>query len=164
MANFNEIWLAISKITSILAADATMVSLAPGGFWHGAVPPTFENQALQVPIVIMAHQGGPGDVVMVNGFRVFNDLLFQIVAAGPQSVIDMVAQAAAQLDKLLGGPPNLPASGQIQAPPGSGASGVIGQLLAIYRQQPIMLDLEEQGESWSKIGGFYRVQLQQYAS
>jgi hypothetical protein len=164
MANFNEVYLGISWITATLSNDTTMVELAPGGFYRGAVPPTFENNAMQVPVVIMAHQGGPGDVTTVNAFRVFDDLLYQVVAAGPQSVIDTVAQAAAWLDRLLGGPPNLPVSGPIQAPANSGATGVVGAVLDCHRQQPLVLDLEENGERWVKIGGLYNLKLQQFAT
>ena len=164
MANFNEVYLGISWIVQTLSGDSTMVSLAPGGVFRGKVPSTLENSAIVTPLVIVAHQGGPGDVTNMNGYRLFDNLLFQAVVAGPEGQYTQIAAAAAYLDKLLGGPPALPASGPINAPTGSGATGTPGWVLSCFRQQPILLDLEENGENWVKFGGLYKIQLQQNAS
>lgn len=164
MANFNEVYLAISWISATLSGDSTMVSLAPGGFWRGKVPQTLENSAIQSPLIIYAHQGGPGAITTMNGLRLFSDMLFQIVAAGPESNYTAIAQAAAYFDRLFGGPPNGPVSGPVLAPAGSGLMGNVGWVLDCYQQQPLLLDLEENGEPWVKNGGLYKLQLQQIAS
>ena len=153
MSNYHESVLAFMWLASTLGSDSTLAGYAPGGVHRTLAPPD-----VALPFVVMAHQAGT-DVVTMNGFRIMTEQLFQIRAVGPASMSSQIAQAAAQIDKLLGGPPGIPASGAIVV-----NSVTEGQTLACYREQQIMLDEVVAGELWNNTGGLYRILLEQVAT
>lgn len=155
MSNYNEVMLGFLWLESVLSADSTLSGLAPGGVWRALAP-----SGTAVPFVVMVHQAG-SDVVTMNGFRVMDELLYQVkvVGLGNSRSIATLAQAAAQIDKLLGGPPSLPASGAVVV-----NSVTAGQVLACYRQSPFQLDELVDGELWTDLGGLYRLQIEQIAT
>src|SRR5690349_11906047 len=99
MANYNEQMLAFIWLSQTLGGDSTLAGLAPGGVWRSLAPP---QEA--IPFVIMAHQAG-ADNVTLDGWRVLTEMTMQVKAVGPASMTDTLAQAAARIDRLLGGPP-----------------------------------------------------------
>src|SRR5260221_3578698 len=153
MSNYNEVLLGFEWLYSVLSGDATLTSLAPGGVWRSMAPPSS-----LMPYVIMALQAG-SDVTAMNGFRIMDDLLMQIKVVGPASNTATIASAAAQIDRLLGGPPLQPASGTIAAGPTT-----IAQVYACYRQTPLVIDELINGELFLNVGGLYRMEIQQIAS
>lgn len=153
MSNYNEVFLGFQFIYAMLSADSTLAGLAPGGVWRGLAPP-----GTATPYVVLVYQAGT-DAVTMNGYRMIVDALYQVKAVGPANISETIAAASARLDKLLGGPPSQPASGAV----------IInavneGQVLACYRQSPLMLDELVSGELWTSIGGLYRTEIEQIAT
>lgn len=154
MANYHEAYLGFLFLANILQNDATLQGLAPGGVWRGLAPP-----AEATPFVVMSHQAG-SDVTTMNGIRVMGSLLYQVKAVGPSSATAAVAQAAARIDRLLGGPPGVPASGLVVV-----ASVTEAQVYACWREQPLLIDeAPVAGEEYVNMGGLYRMQLSQVAT
>ena len=153
MSNYHETYLAFLWLESTLGGDSTLTGYAPGGVHRSLAPPD-----AAFPFIVMAHQAGT-DVTTMNGFRIMTEQLFQIRAVGPASISASIAQAAAQVDKLLGGPPGVPASGTVTV-----SSVLEGQILACYREQQIMLDELVAGELFSNMGGLYRLIVEQVAT
>ena len=92
----------------------------------------------------------------MNGYRMIDDMLFQVKAVGPASATATIASAAERIDVLLGGPSSLPASGPV--------SRLINRRrshLACYRQTPLEVDELVNGELWTNMGGIYRLQIEQ---
>ncbi len=153
MGNYSEAALGLQWLYGILSSDSTLSGLAPGGVWRSYAPPES-----QVPYVIISFHSG-NDVTTLNAYRIMDDLLYQAKAIGPAMDTATITQAAARIDKLLGGPPGLPTSGTIMQGPTQ-----IGQVLACFRTAPIQVDELVNGEPWTNIGGMYRLLLEQIAS
>lgn len=143
----HEIALGFEWLYSTLSADTTLAGFAPGGVWRALAPP-----GTATPFVVLVHQAGT-DAVTMNGFRMLDDLLFQVKAVGPANITATVASAAERIDILLGGPPGTPASGA--------TADNLGQVLACYRQSPLQLDELVSGELWTNMGGLYRMIIEQ---
>jgi len=153
MANYSEVALGFAFLVSTLGGDATLTQLAPGGVWDTLAPPSEAT-----PFVFMAHQAGK-DVTTANEYRVFTEHLYQVAAVGPANNASGILAAAAQLDKLLGGPPNLPVSGPVYI------GGVFaGQVLACWREQSLSIDQLVNTTMWNRTGGMYKLLIQQNAS
>jgi hypothetical protein len=153
MSNYNEQMLAHIWLIQQLGADSTLLSYAPGGVWRGMAP---AGEA--TPFVIISHQSGQ-DSLTNFGYRVLTTMTFQVKAVGPASATTAINSAAARIDALLGSPPGRAAGGPIVV-----SSVQEGQMYAIYREQPFVLDEIVNGELWTNIGGLYRCQVGQVAS
>jgi|SRR5215469_6010832 len=155
MANYSESFLALQWLISVLKADTTLASLAPGGVYREMIP----QSTTPTPYVIIGQQTG-SDVLTFNAFRIFDGFLFRIEAHGPAAQADTIAQAAAQVDKILGGPPGLPVTQTIIV--GGVTEGIV---LACFREMPLTLDeIINTTEQWSRFGGLYRLLVQQKAT
>lgn len=153
MANYNEAYLGAVFLTALLSGDTTLMALCPGGVWNTLAPPEDAT-----PFIYLTHQAEQ-DVITANAYRIFTSHLYQVAAVAPASNTSGVAAAAAQLDKLLGGPPNLPVSGPVYV-----NSVFAGQVLNCHREQALSIDELINTALWSRIGGMYRVLVQQNAS
>lgn len=154
MANYSESYLALVFLMSTLKGDSTLAGLCPGGVYRELIPP-----AAVPPYVIIGQQAG-SDYLTANAFRIFDTLLFRIEAHGMAVQADTLAQAAARIDKILGGPPNLPLTQVIVV--NSITEGIV---LSCYREQPLQLDeVINTTEQWSRFGGLYRLEVQQVAT
>jgi hypothetical protein len=143
----HEVALGFQFLYSVLANDATLSSVAPGGVFRALAPPDTAT-----PFVIIAYQAG-SDSVTMNGFRMLDDLVFQVKAVGPATSMANIASAAERIDQLLGGTNTGPASGVI----GSN----LGQCLACYRQSPLAMDELVNATLFSNLGGLYRLIIEQ---
>jgi hypothetical protein len=143
----HEVALGFQFLYGVLANDTTLTSYAPGGVYRAMAPPTTAT-----PFVVMAYQAG-SDSTTMNGFRMLDDLLFQVKVVGPATSMTTIANAAKRLDQLLGGTNTGPASGVI------GAN--LGQCLACYRQSPLAYDELQNAELWTNFGGLYRLIIEQ---
>lgn len=136
----SEQWYAFQWLYTTLSNDSQLLSYATGGIWRSMAPPE-----TQQPFVVLVYQAG-NDVVSMNAFRLFDELLFQVRAVGPGTQSTTVANAAARVDTLLGGP----TSGSV---PG-------GAILNCHRYQPLVFDELVNGELWNNMGGIYRIQIE----
>jgi hypothetical protein len=143
----HEVALGFQFLYGVLSGDATLASYAPGGVFRALAPPDTAT-----PFVIIAYQAG-SDSVTMNGFRMLDDLVFQVKAVGPAISMTSIVSAAERIDQLLGGTNTGPASGVI----GSN----LGQCLACYRQSPLAMDEITNAELWTNIGGLYRLIIEQ---
>lgn len=137
----NEAVAGLEFLYATLSADATLASYAPGGVWRGLAP-----DATPTPFVVIAFQSAM-DTTTMNEFRILSRILYQVKAVGPASQTAQIASAAARIDDLIGKP----------AVSGTVSGGYIG---ASYRQSPLFLDQDVNGEVWSDIGGLYRLEIQ----
>ncbi|SRR6266516_2076191 len=136
-----EIAVAISWLYSTLNGDSTLHTSAPGGVWRAEAPP-----GTATPYVILIYQQNPShDEIVFGGGRAFGDLFFEIVATGPAKVTQTIASAAGRLDTLLTVSQQTSISG--------------GTLLACYRTQSSESDPLINGETWTNMGGIYRIMM-----
>lgn len=136
----HEAVIAFEFVYSTLSGDANLANYAPGGIHRG-----FAQPGTVVPFVVMGYQAG-SDTLTMNAVRVASQPLLQIKAVGPASMSMQVGQAASEIDDML------------KRTSGSAAGGLI---LAFYRETPLFLDQEVNGEPWVDIGGLYRSIIQQ---
>lgn len=134
----HEVALALSWIVSTLSGDATLAAEAPGSVWRAEAPP-----GTAVPYVIVQYQPGQSKDEMAFGGRAFSDLCFQVIATGPASNGQTIANAAAQIDTLL----------TVTQP--TAITG--GTIIASYRTDPHETDTIITGETWTDMGGIYRI-------
>ena len=154
MANYSESYLAFQFLMSTLSADTTLQGLAPGGVYRELIPPT------ATPPFVIVNQQSSHDEITANAYRIMVSLLFKVEVHGMASQADTTAQAAARIDKILGGPPNLPLTQSIIV--NSVTEGVV---LSCYREQPLQLDeIINTSEQWVRFGGMYRILIEQKAS
>lgn len=139
MSTVTEVGIALEWFTSMLANDADLQTLAPGGVYRGLAPP-----GTQPPWVIVAYQAGQ-DVLTMNAYRVMSNLLWQVKVVGTADMTSQLITAAARIDDLIG-----LASGT--------ATG--GLVLQCFRDSPLQLDELVNGVLWSNIGGLYRPYIQ----
>lgn len=140
----HEVVLGLMFLSGVLQGDSTLASLAPGGVWRGAADP-----GVATPYVIVAWQSGV-DALTTTGVRPLTHIRYQCKAVGPANATLAVANAASQLDELLGGDEGLRNQ--------SVTGGYIG---SCYRDGPLMADEEVAGEKWVNIGGFYVLDISQ---
>jgi Protein of unknown function (DUF3168) len=140
----NEVVLGLMFLSTTLQGDSTLASLAPGGVWRGTADPTTST-----PYVIVSFMSGT-DALTATGVRPMSHLRFQVKAVGPASNTSAVANAAAQVDSLLGGNQGLRNQ--------SVTGGFIG---TCYRDGMLMVDSLVSGEKWVDIGGFYILDIEQ---
>lgn len=140
----HEVYAGIEWMYATLTADATLMSLAPGGVNRGVAEPNTPT-----PYIVMNYQSG-NDTNTANGIRLLAKPLFLVKAVGPASMSDVVAQVAARIDDLL-------------KPPASGT--VTGALVTMSgRQSPLLMDEDVNGAEWVNIGGLYGSEIQQISS
>src|SRR5258708_4820040 len=94
----NEAVLGLMFLSAILQGDSTLAALAPGGVWRGDADP-----GVATPFVVIALQAPGTDALTVTGVRPLSHLLFQAKVVGPAKNTQAIADAASQLDALLGG-------------------------------------------------------------
>jgi len=155
VASYSEVELGFIFIIATLAADNMLAGFAPGGIRRAFAPP---GSAL--PYVIVTYHAGT-DSLTANAYRVLSQPLYQVKAAGPGSsdMMPLIHQAAAQLDRLLGGPPGRSTSGPIVL-----NSVQVGYMYDCHREQPLHFDALEDGETWTYSGGLYRTEIGQIAT
>ena len=139
-----ETIIGLMFLSSILQNDSTLAALAPGGVWRGSADP-----GVSTPYIVVAWQSGI-DALTVTGVRPLTHILYQCKAVGPARNSQAVADAAAQMDALLGGNQGL----RNQTVTG----GYIG---SCYRDGQIMKDDLVTGEKWFTVGGLYRLDISQ---
>lgn len=143
----HEVALGFQFLYGVLSADSTLAGYAPGGVYRALAPPTATT-----PFVVMIYQAG-SDSVTMNGFRMLDDMTYQIKVVGPANSMASIASAAERVDQLLGGTNTGPTSGVI----GSN----LGQCLACYRQSPLAYDELINAELFTHLGGLYRLIIEQ---
>jgi hypothetical protein len=140
----HEIMLGFQFLQFVLTADATLMGYVAGNVFRSLAPAT-----TQPPYIIYGYQSGL-DVLTVSAVRLTSNLLYRVEVCGPASMDVTLAAAAAEIDKVLKRPVGIPIT-----PDGLGA------ILAAYRESPLIVDSEVNGEVWSNIGGLYRLDIQQ---
>jgi hypothetical protein len=139
----HEIMLGFQWLQFVLTADSTLMGYVT------AVGRSLVPVGTQPPYIIYGYQSG-SDVLTVNAVRLTSNLLYQVKVCGPASMDVTLAAAASEIDKVLKRPVGIPIT-----PDGLGA------ILAAYREAPIIVDSDVNGEVWSNVGGLYRLEIQQ---
>ena len=140
----NEAFLGLQFLYGILSADATLQGYAPGGVFRSEAPP-----GTAMPFVIIGLQSPGVDTMTITAVRLMSNPLFQIRAVGPAAITQQVANAASQIDTLLGGKDGL-----------RNQSIANGFIAACYRENVLELDEIINGELITSLGGFYRLQIE----
>ncbi len=141
----HEIALGLTFLNNLLANDSTLSGLAPGGVYRSLADPDAAT-----PYVVFNFQAG-SDAGTMNGVRMLVEATFQVRAAGPASQTAAIAQAAAQIDALLGGEQGL-----------RNQMTIGGYIHAVWRESPLWVDEPPiNAVVWSNAGGLYRMQLEQ---
>jgi hypothetical protein len=131
-----ELEASLEFMKTKLTANATLVSLATGGFHRSAAP-----VGAVPPFVIFAYQSGH-DTLTFNANRVLSHLLFQVKAVGPVSMMTVIWQMAALIDDVL------------KKTAGT-ATGT--KIDGYFREEPLMYDeVRPDGSRWTYCGGLYR--------
>lgn len=139
-----EVVLGLMFLSGVLQGDSTLAALAPGGVFRGSADP-----GSATPYVIVAWQSGT-DALTTTGVRPLTHIRYQVKAVGPALNTLAVANAASQVDTLLGGNSGLRNQ--------SVTGGFIG---SCYRDGMLMVDELVTGEKWVNIGGFYMLDISQ---
>jgi hypothetical protein len=139
----HEIMLGFQWLQFVLTQDATLMGYVSGVYRSLAPAGT------PTPFIIYGYQSG-SDALTVNAVRLTSNLLYQVKVCGPASMDVTLAAAASEIDKVLKRPVGIPIT-----PDGLGA------ILAAYRESPLIVDSEVNGEVWSNVGGLYRIEIQQ---
>jgi len=141
----NEAYLGFKFLYGILAPDTTLAGYAPGGVSRG-----FQSPGTTTPYVVMSLQSPGADTTTnVGVVRLLANPLYLIRAVGPAALTIQIANAAAQIDVLMGGKDGL------KNKPITG-----GFIDALYRESPFQQDTLENGEEWTMFGGLYRMQIE----
>lgn len=138
--SIHESAIGLEYLISKLSSDSVLANDAPGGVFRVMAAPT-----TQPPYTIIASHSG-ADVLSMNGFRIMTDLLYQVFVAGPSAMMSQIISAASRVDDLL-----RLSSGMVTG----------GYVLSCIRESPIELDEEVVGELWLRMGGLYRLYVQQ---
>ncbi len=135
-----EAYAGIEFLYNTLHGDSTLMALVTDVYRDKAA------DAAIPPFVILTHQAG-SDTLTANAVRLMTRSLYQVVVLGPDSMSPQMAQAAARIDALL------------KRTSGTVTGGLID---ACYREQPLLLGQPPvNGMEWSKMGGLYRLEIQQ---
>ncbi len=156
MASYNEIFLGYFWLNQQLTADSTLMGYLPSG--AAGICRDLAGDGIQPPYVILAKQAAT-DVNTLNAYRLMSSILYQVKVVGPASMTDTLMLAAVEIDRILGGPPSLPASGPIII-----QAVQVGYVLSMYREQPLQTGELVNGKLWNNIGGLYRALIEQIAS
>jgi hypothetical protein len=140
----HEIMLGFQWLQYVLTADATLMGYVSGNVFRALAPATTPP-----PYIIYGYQSG-SDALTLSAVRIYSNLLYQVKVCGPASMDVTLAAAATEIDNLLKRPVGIPIT-----------SDGLGAILAAYREAPIIVDSEVNGEVWSNVGGLYRLELQQ---
>lgn len=135
-----EMAIAFAWLTSTLSGDVPLQGYAPGG-----VSRTFAQPQTATPYVVMKYQSGT-DYPVFGGANAYSDLYFEVMAVGPASNTQSLTNAAARIKTLL----------TVAQP----VSVTGGSIRSSYRSQPLEDDSLVDGETWTSLGGVYRVMTQ----
>lgn len=135
----NEITRGLIWIDATLSASSAVMAALPGGVWRGVAP-----IGTPTPYGIYSHQGGP-DVGGNAGIRLLTEGVFQVAAYGPSTQMAQLVAGADAIDAAL--------------QRASGPAGSDAYTLSSVRQSPLVLDEIVSGVQWTRVGGFYRLQI-----
>lgn len=138
----HELVSAETWLYGVLSNDTTLLGYAPGGVFADLAP-----DGTLTPYVIFNAQSPGVNSLTMNGVRLLSNPLYQVVATGPASQMSSIANAAAEIDKLL----KPPASGTVAG----------GYISSSYQETPLMLSQVINTVKWKSIGGLYRLSVQQ---
>lgn len=138
MPTNNEVDMTFQWIQSTLSQDTPLQADAPGGVWRADAPAG--TAGVYIAVTHQSNQGRDGTVF--GGSRAFTEVFFEVVAAGPATSAESVANAAARFDVLL-------TVAQQTAIPG-------GTLMGSFRVQPIASDPLINGVLMTFNGGLYK--------
>ncbi len=137
----SEAYQAFQFCVTTMKADSLLVASATGGVWQNVAP-----QGTTGPIALVGHQSGIDSNTM-NGVRLFNVKLLQLVAVGPSNNYGALAAIADRIDAIFKNVRNVGLSS--------------GGVLSMTREQELAIDEPlNNGVPYSRLGGIYRVQLQ----
>jgi hypothetical protein len=140
----SEVGVALAWLYSTLKGDSTLTGYAPGGVWRGEAQPSTTP-----PFVVLIYlPSNSHDEVVFGGARAYSDLFFDVLACGPadaQRVAPVIVNAAARIDTLLTVSTQTAITG--------------GTILACFRSVPLEADPLINGETWTNMGGTYRIMI-----
>lgn len=137
----NEQDIAYQWIQSTLAGDVTLQGYAPGGVYRAEAP-----DGTTPPYITITFQPQQSkDEIAFGGVRVYSDLYYEVLAAGPATTLANITSAATRIDTLLTVSQQTVITG--------------GTLIASYRSQPLNTDPLINGEIWNASGGIYRLMV-----
>lgn len=137
----NEMDVAYQWIQSTLAGDSVLQGYAPGGVWRAEAP-----DGSSPPYVTITYQPQQShDEYAFGGVRMYSELYFEVLAAGPVANLQNISLAAAQIDGLLTVSQQTAITG--------------GTLMKSIRDQPLGTDPLIDGERWNATGGVYCLML-----
>jgi hypothetical protein len=135
----NEVDLGFQYFASKLSSDSTLLGCAPGGGYR-----TLAATTTLTPYWIAIFMAGT-TTTNFGGVRGYVSLLYQVKAVGPASVTGQIANAAARIDTLI-------TSATQQAVTG-------GIIKSCIQTQPIEMDELVVKETWTNLGGLYRLMI-----
>lgn len=119
----------------------TLAGAAPGGVWEGVAPLNTPT-----PYIVFQAQGGPGDISVIGGIRVWTDTTWQVKAVGPSSDTAALVTVADTIDSRL--------------QRASGTAGSDGRILFSVRQRAMTLPELVNGVQWLNLIQFYDILAQ----
>jgi hypothetical protein len=137
----SEVAVALAWLYSTLNGDSTLTGYAPGGVWRAEAPPTTVTPF----VTIIYEPSNSHDEPVFGGGRAYSDLYFDVVACGPAKMTATLASAASQIDTLL----------KVSAQ--TAITG--GTISACFRSVPLEADPLINGETWTNMGGTYRIMI-----
>ncbi len=141
----SEAVLGLQFLFGILSADSTLAGYAPGGGFRSLAP-----DGTATPFWVVSLQSAGQDSLTQQAVRLLAHPLFLIKVSGPASQMTAIANAAAQIDVLLGG-------GQ-----GVRKQSLTGGYIADCHRESVHLQDEiVNGVVWSNLGGLYRLEVEQ---
>jgi len=142
----SEAVLGLQFLFGILSADSTLAGYAPGGGFRSLAP-----DGTATPFWVVSLQSAGKDSMTQQAVRLLANPLFLIKVSGPASQMQAIANAAAQIDVLLGGGQGL-----------RNRSVTGGWIAACYRESVHLQDEGPiNGVVWSNLGGLYRMEIEQ---
>lgn len=131
----SDVWTAIEHVYTLINV-AGVTSILTGGIYRGVPPP------IAVVPYVTIRANPRQDLQVVNGIRVWSEVVCDVVAVGKDLQWDALDRGAAAFDALL------------QATDGSTASG---RVFSCVRIQPISFDEVDEGIQYVYVGGSYRI-------
>jgi hypothetical protein len=130
----------IAYAIATLTADSAFMAYSTGGVFRAVAPQASINAP---PYTLVNYQGG-ADVMGSFADRIMTNGLYQVAIYGPDTLTTSVLIPAARL-----------LDAALHRTQGT-AQG--GNILAFYREQPIMLSEVVSGSDvlWTRVGGLYR--------
>ncbi len=124
---------------TVLAADATLAPLVPGGF-HADLAP----EGVSYPLVIWTLIDS-GDAMGVNGLRIQTTVRYLVKVVGQTASFVALETAANRIDTLLHR-----ASGSVTG----------GFVFSCVRLEPVRYTEHSDGQTFRHLGGLYELQAQ----